>query len=61
MKISQQCIDLLVEREALRTHAYQDSQGIWTIGVGHIGPEVSAGVVWTVEFPSDESTIGRER
>jgi len=49
MKISQQGIDLLIEREALRTRAYRDSKGIWTIGIGHIGPEVHEGLVWTEE------------
>lgn len=49
MKISQQGLDLLIEREALRTNAYLDSKGIPTIGVGHTGPEVHLGLVWTVE------------
>lgn len=28
-------------------HAYRDSVGVWTIGYGHTGPEVKAGLVWT--------------
>ena len=27
--------------------AYQDGNGIWTIGYGHTGAEVKAGLVWT--------------
>lgn len=49
MKISQQGIDLLIAREALRTEAYLDSVGVPTIGVGHTGPEVHMGLVWTEE------------
>jgi len=29
--------------------AYQDGGGVWTIGWGHTGPEVVAGLVWTQE------------
>lgn len=36
MKISEQGRKLLIEREALMTHAYRDSEGYWTIGVGHL-------------------------
>lgn len=46
MNISEQGLALLIEREAARTHAYQDSVGVWTIGVGHTGPEVHAALVW---------------
>jgi lysozyme len=35
--------------EGLRLEAYQDSGGVWTIGWGHTGPEVHAGLVWTRE------------
>lgn len=30
--------------EGLRLEAYQDSAGVWTIGCGHAGPEVCAGL-----------------
>lgn len=50
MKTSEQGIDLLIGREALRTHAYQDSTGVWTIGVGHVGPDIGPGLVWTEEY-----------
>lgn len=49
MKTSSQGLDLLIAREALRTDAYLDTKGIATIGVGHTGPEVHMGLVWTVE------------
>lgn len=35
----------LSSREGRRKAAYQDSKGIWTIGVGHTGPEVKRGLV----------------
>lgn len=34
MKIDQKGIDFLIEVEAARLNAYQDTKGIWTIGVG---------------------------
>ena len=36
--------------EACRLTAYQDVKGVWTIGVGHTGPEVKEGLVWTQQF-----------
>lgn len=47
MKLSQQGVDLIVEREGKRNAAYQDTKNIWTIGVGHTGPEVHEGLYWT--------------
>jgi lysozyme len=38
-----------MEREGVRNEAYRDSVGVWTIGVGHTGPEVHEGLVWTDE------------
>jgi lysozyme len=35
--------------EGCRLQAYQDSKGIWTIGYGHTGPEVTPGRVITQE------------
>ena len=49
MEISQQGIDLLIEREGKRHQAYRDSVGVWTIGVGHTGPEVHEGLTITEE------------
>lgn len=49
MKLSEQGINLLIEREGMRKRAYQDTKGIWTIGVGHTGPEVYDGLYWPEE------------
>ena len=49
MQTSEQGLTLLIEREALRNKAYQDTVGVWTIGVGHTGPEVQEGLVWSDE------------
>ena len=53
MKMSPQGIDLLIAREGSRTHTYLDSKGIPTIGVGHTGPEVRLGLVWTEQQVRD--------
>lgn len=37
--------EFLKKAEGVKTRAYQDSKGIWTIGVGHTGPEVHRGLV----------------
>ena len=37
----------LKKAEGVRLRAYRDSAGVWTVGVGHTGPQVHAGVVWT--------------
>lgn len=34
----------LIKEEGSKLKAYQDSKGIWTIGVGHTGPEVQKGL-----------------
>ncbi len=47
MKISDQGLSILIDREAKRNQAYLDSVGVPTIGVGHTGPEVHMGLVWT--------------
>jgi|SRR6185312_8347331 len=38
---------LIQSFEKCRLQAYQDERGVWTIGWGHTGPEVHAGLVWT--------------
>src|SRR5574343_1195291 len=35
MMPSIRCVNLIKEREGVRYKAYQDTSGIWTIGVGH--------------------------
>jgi GH24 family phage-related lysozyme (muramidase) len=47
MKISQQGVKKLEQREGKRNKAYKDTKGIWTIGVGHTGPNVYEGLAWT--------------
>lgn len=49
MKTSDKGLRLIEQREGLRTKAYRDTKGIWTIGVGHTGPEVRGGLVWTIQ------------
>lgn len=57
MKTSVQGLDLLTEREDKRNKAYLDTKGIPTIGVGHTGPEVRLGLVWT----DDEVRVALEK
>lgn len=47
MKLSVPGAAELTAREGLRLKAYKDTKGIWTIGVGHTGPEVVEGLVIT--------------
>lgn len=47
MNISDKGLAVLKLREGSRNKAYKDVKGIWTIGVGHTGPEVQEGLVWT--------------
>jgi lysozyme len=52
MKMSQLGLDLLKHYEGMRLTAYQDSVGIWTIGVGHI-KGVHKGMVITEQQSDD--------
>jgi lysozyme len=47
MQISDAGYRALIGREGRVYKAYQDIRGIWTIGIGHTGPEVHEGLVWT--------------
>ncbi len=38
--------DLMLD-EGVREQAYADAGGVWTIGVGHTGPEVHRGLAWS--------------
>lgn len=49
MKLGSAGLALLKLFEGCRLTAYQDQNGIWTIGYGHTGPEVVEGLVWTQE------------
>ncbi len=42
-------LELTEKSESLRTTAYQDSVGVWTIGYGHTGPDVHPGLTITPE------------
>lgn len=53
MKISQEGLDAIVKREGSRKASYLDTKGIWTIGVGHTGPEVHSGLMWTIQQIED--------
>lgn len=46
---SEKGMEMTESDEGLRTTAYQDDGGVWTIGWGHTGPEVHKGLVWTRE------------
>ncbi len=39
--------------EGCRLLAYEDSGGVWTIGYGHTGPDVTQGLVWTQQQADD--------
>ena len=42
--------DELIADEGLRESAYPDAGGVWTIGVGHTGPDVRRGLRWPREL-----------
>jgi lysozyme len=44
--------------EGLRLTAYQDSRGVWTIGYGHTGPDVHAGL--TITEPEAQALLRRD-
>lgn len=46
-KIGSAGVAIIKSFETCRLTAYQDQGGVWTIGWGHTGPEVRAGLVWT--------------
>lgn len=49
MKISDQGIQLLIEREGKSNTVYLDTEGYPTVGVGHMDPTLVVGDVWTDE------------
>ena len=49
MKTSQAGLDFIQDVEGCKLFAYLDTGGVWTIGVGHTGPEVVKGLVCTFE------------
>lgn len=64
MRLSQGGRAAIKQREGVRTTAYQDDAGIWTIGIGHVAPWVREGLtidMATVErlFTNDVSRFER--
>jgi lysozyme len=64
MTPSQKCLDLVAEFEGCRLTAYLDQAGVWTIGFGCTGGNVTEGTVWTQEQANAQlqerlSAIGR--
>lgn len=57
MKTGPKGIALIKEFESVQLHAYKCPAGIWTIGAGHTGPDVSPGMVIT-EGQADEILAG---
>lgn len=53
MNISPDGISKLELREGKKNKAYLDTKGIPTIGVGHTGPNVYLGLVWTDQQVDD--------
>jgi len=48
MKTSQSGLDFIQDVEGCKLFAYLDTGGVWTIGVGHTGPEVVKGLSCTM-------------
>jgi len=46
-KINDRGLTLLKDFEKCRLQSYQDSGGVWTVGWGHTGPEVTQGMTYT--------------
>lgn len=49
LSLSEDGAKKLALREGVRRKAYLDTKGIPTIGIGHTGPEVKLGLVWSME------------
>jgi lysozyme len=47
LKLSLAGLDLIKSMESCDLTAYRDQGGVWTIGWGHTGPQVTAGLIWT--------------
>lgn len=53
MKVSSNCLDLIKTSEGLKLKAYKCPAGVWTIGYGSTGPDIKAGLVWTLKQAED--------
>lgn len=49
MELSNKGVNFIRDVEGCKLYSYLDTGGVWTIGVGHTGPEVCKGLTWTVE------------
>ena len=47
MNISDKGLDFIKDMEGIERKAYLDTGGVWTVGVGHTGPDVYEGLVAT--------------
>lgn len=44
MEVSREGLELIKRHEGFRAEAYRCLAGVWTVGYGHTGPEVQAGM-----------------
>ena len=51
--ICREAVELIARAEGLRLDAYQDVAGIWTIGRGHTGQDVHAGMRWSLDHADE--------
>jgi len=49
MKVSADCIALIRHFEGCKLKAYKCPAGVWTVGIGHTGDDVTPTTVWTQE------------
>lgn len=56
MRPSEACLALIRQSEGLKLAAYQDVGGVWTIGYGHTGTDVTPGLKWTEQIA--DSALG---
>lgn len=57
MDYSKTGLELTEQFESCRLTAYQDIKGVWTIGWGHVGPEVVEGLVWTQDQADSQLVV----
>ena len=51
-------LSLTEQFEGCRLTAYQDQVGVWTIGYGHTGPDVTAGMTITID--AAQALLGKD-
>ena len=51
--ICREAVELIARAEGLRLDAYQDVAGVWTIGRGHTGADVRAGLRWSLDHADE--------